>query len=85
MTSPKPDPGFYGDDTDLIYVTRSGRIWLVDRPDEGPSVLRELSELPRGVESYQGVLPAEVEEQHLARIEAAGGLTWLDRSSLLNP
>jgi hypothetical protein len=50
MCAANAAPGFHGDDTDLIYVTRSGRIWLVESPDEGPDVLRELSKLP-GVSS----------------------------------
>jgi hypothetical protein len=78
MISSKADAGFYGNDTDLVYVTRSGRIWLVERPDEGTEVLRELAELPSGVESYSDVFQPGFEEDHLARIQAAGGATWLD-------
>jgi hypothetical protein len=54
-----------------------------ERPDEGPDVLRELDELPPGVESLQGVFQPKFEEQHLTRIQAAGGATWLDRPPLL--
>jgi hypothetical protein len=78
MIAAKTDVGFYGNDTDLVFVTRSGRVWLVERPDEGSNILRELKELPKGVESYKGVFPAGFEEEHLARIQAAGGATWID-------
>jgi hypothetical protein len=71
-------PGFHGDDNDLIYVTRSGRIWLVERPDERPDVLRELAELPKGVEFWPDRFPREFEELYLARIQAVGGATWMD-------
>jgi hypothetical protein len=78
MIATKTAPGFYGNDTDLVYVTRSGRVWLVERPDEGPDVLRELSELPRGFEFLEGVFLPGFEEGHLTRIQTAGGATWRD-------
>jgi hypothetical protein len=40
MSAAKTDPGFYGNDTYLICVIPSGRIWLAERSDEGPDVLR---------------------------------------------
>jgi hypothetical protein len=35
MSAPRTDPGFYGNDTDLICVMPSGRIWLVERQTKG--------------------------------------------------
>jgi hypothetical protein len=67
-----PDPGFYGDDSSLVYVTPDGRIWHVQKPEEGET-LRELSELPKGVESFQGRFPPEIEAQHVARVVEAMG------------
>jgi hypothetical protein len=71
MNATKTDPGFYGNDTDLICVMPSGRIWLVERPDEGADVLRELTELPKDVETYRDVFPTDYIQGHLQRIEAA--------------
>jgi len=73
MSAAKTDTGFYGNDTDLICVMPSGRIWLVERPDEGQDVFRELMELPKEVETYHDVLPRDFIEGHLMRIEAASG------------
>jgi len=73
MSAAKTDPGFYGNDTDLICVMPSGRIWLVERPDEGQDVFRELTELPKDVETYRDVLPRDLIQGNLARIEAASG------------
>jgi hypothetical protein len=78
MIATKTDTGFYGNDTDLVYVTRSGRVWLVERPDEGSDVLRELADLPRGVEFWPARFPRDFEEKHLARIQAIGDATWMD-------
>jgi hypothetical protein len=64
--------GFYGNDSELIVVTPSGRIWIVDSEAESP-MLRELTELPREVESYDHVLPPDLVKDHLAKIEAASG------------
>jgi hypothetical protein len=61
MSVPRSPLGFYGNDTDLSCAMSSGRIWLVEQLDEGASALRELRELPRVVESYQGVLTSELE------------------------
>jgi hypothetical protein len=47
---------------------------LVSRTtDEGPDVLRELTELPKDVETYRGALPRDFVQGHLTRIEAASG------------
>jgi hypothetical protein len=73
MGIPRSPLGFYGDDTNLICVMSSGRIWLVERPEEGPDVLRELYELPRGVESHRNVVPREIIQGHLVRIATASG------------
>jgi hypothetical protein len=43
-----------------------------------PDLLRELAELPRGVEFWPDKFPQDFEQRHLARIQAAGGATWLD-------
>jgi hypothetical protein len=66
-------PGFYGNDTDLICVMPSGRIWLVERPDEGQNVFRELTVLPKDVETYRDVLQRDLSQGHLTWIEAASG------------
>jgi hypothetical protein len=66
----KPDPGFYGDDSLLVYVTPDGRIWLVERSDEG-TTLSELGEMPNGVESFHGAFSPEMEAHHLAGIMEA--------------
>jgi hypothetical protein len=73
MIATKTDPGFYGNDTDLICVMPSGRIWLVERPDEGQDVFLELTELSKDVEIYRDVLPRDFVQGHLTRIEAASG------------
>ena len=74
MIASKTDPGFYGNDTDLICVMPSGRIWLVERPDEGEGVLRELTDLPNDVESHTGdILSREIMQGHLSRIGEASG------------
>jgi hypothetical protein len=46
---------------------------LVERPDDGADVLRELTELPKDVESYRDVQPRDFIQGHLTRIEAASG------------
>jgi hypothetical protein len=51
----------------------SGRIWLVERPDEGQDVFLELTELSKDVEIYRDVLPRDFVQGHLTRIEAASG------------
>jgi hypothetical protein len=65
-------PGFYGNDSELIVVAPSGRIWQVEREAESPT-LCELIELPGDVESYQGVLPRDMVKGHLEKIEATSG------------
>jgi hypothetical protein len=50
----------------------SGRIWIVESNDESQAV-RELTELPRDVERYIGVLPPDYVKELLQRIEAASG------------
>jgi hypothetical protein len=72
MSATKTDPGFYGNDTQLICVMPSGRIWLGESNDESQAVC-ELTELPRDVESYIGVLPPDYVKELLQRIEAASG------------
>jgi hypothetical protein len=73
MSAPRSPLGFYGNDTDLICAMPSGRIWLVERTDEGTDVLRELAELPNDVETYRNVLPRDLIQGHLLRIEAVSG------------
>jgi hypothetical protein len=51
----------------------SGRIWLVERPDEGQDVFLELTELSKDVETYRDVLPRDFIPGHLTRIETASG------------
>jgi hypothetical protein len=70
VNPPKPAPGFHGDDSSLVYVTPDGRIWLVERPDEG-ATLRELGEMPNGVESFHGTFSPEREAHHVGRIMEA--------------
>jgi hypothetical protein len=75
MNASKTDPGFYGNDSELVCVMPSGRIWKVDG-DDGSAPIRELTELPKGVESYTGDdLPRDVMQGHLSRIGEASGET----------
>jgi hypothetical protein len=71
MSATKTDPGFYGNDTDMICVMPSSRIWLVGRPDEEHVLRLVLIELPRDVETDRDTFPRDFNQGHRRRIKAA--------------
>jgi hypothetical protein len=75
MIAAKTDPDFYGNDSELVCVIPSCRIWKVDGDDDTAAV-PEPTELPKDAEFYTSdVLPREVMQGRLSRIGEASGET----------
>jgi hypothetical protein len=64
--------GFYGNDSDVVYVTPSGRVWLVASEDDLPAV-RELAEMPEGLTGLAGLMTPEECIDYCRQVEEAGG------------
>ena len=70
MGATKTDFGFFGNDTDLICAMPSGRIWLVERPDNEHGLRLALIEPPKDVETDRDIFPRNLNQGHLRLIEA---------------
>jgi hypothetical protein len=64
--------GFYATDTDVFYVTPSGRIFLVASDDSGSSV-EEMDEMPQGATPADSLLTPQECISHCRRVEVASG------------
>jgi hypothetical protein len=68
----KMEPGFYGDDTHLFYVSPAGRVWLLCAEGEPPGV-REVGGLPYGLEFYEDFESSSEGAAYLRQVDAASG------------
>lgn len=72
MSDATPKPGFYGNDSDTVYVTPGGKVWLVASDDDLPSV-RELPGMIEGATPVGEMLTPDEAVGYLRQIEAESG------------
>lgn len=82
MTNAIPKPGFYGNDSQTVYVTPSGRAWCVQSDD----LIDLPREWPGGPGAIEGLRPCgdliDVFEQlaYLRKIQAESGEVLIEEA-----
>jgi hypothetical protein len=63
------EPGFYGADDDLYYVSPAGRSWQVANSDGDLSTPRESPGLPSRLEFWPELMTSDGAEDYIRRVE----------------